>query len=96
MGQNESEIKAINLATVLQLAGADNLSIQEYLLKQKVAQADLHTAKEWWLPNVYAGANVHQLWGSAMSGDRSFHYGCKHRQNHWGGIGINGQLGPWY
>jgi outer membrane protein TolC len=89
LGQNESEIKAINLATVLQLAGADNLSIQEYLLKQKVAQADLHTAKEWWLPNVYAGANVHQLWGSAMNGDGAF-FTDVNRQNMWGGIGVNG------
>ncbi len=89
LGQNESEIKAINLATVLQLAGADNLSIQEYTLKQKVAEADLHTAQEWWLPNVYAGANVHQLWGSAMNGDGAF-FTDVNRQNLWGGIGING------
>jgi outer membrane protein len=89
LGQNESEIKAINLATVLQLAGADNLSIQEYILKQKVAEADLHTAQEWWLPNVYAGANVHQLWGSAMNGDGAF-FTDVNRQNLWGGIGING------
>ena len=45
LGQNKSEIKAINLVTVFQLAGADNLSIQEYILKQKVAEADLHTAQ---------------------------------------------------
>ena len=89
LGQNKSEIKAINLATVLQLAGADNLSIQEYILKQKVAEADLHTAQEWWLPNVYAGANVHQLWGSAMNGDGAF-FTDVNRQNLWGGIGING------
>lgn len=89
IGQNEFEIKAINLATVLQLAGADNLSIQEYTLKQKVAVANLHTAQEWWLPNVYAGANVHQLWGSAMNGDGAF-FTDVNRQNLWGGIGING------
>lgn len=89
IGQNESEIKAINLATVLQLAGADNLSIQEYTLKQKVAVANLHTAQEWWLPNVYAGTNVHQLWGSAMNGDGAF-FTDVNRQNLWGGIGING------
>ena len=89
IGQNEFEIKAINLATVLQLAGADNLSIQEYTLKQKVAVANLHTAQEWWLPNVYAGTNVHQLWGSAMNGDGAF-FTDVNRQNLWGGIGING------
>jgi outer membrane protein TolC len=81
--------KAINLETVLQLAGADNLSIQEYSLRQKVAEANLHTAQEWWLPNVYAGANVHQLWGSAMNGDGAF-FTDVNRQNLWGGIGING------
>ena len=46
LGQNESEIRSITLATVLQLVGADNLSIQEYILKQKVAEAHLHTAQK--------------------------------------------------
>jgi outer membrane protein TolC len=89
IGQNEAEIKAINLETVLQLAGADNLSIQESNLKQKVAEANLHTAQEWWLPNVYAGASVHQLWGSAMNGNGVF-FTDVNRQNMWGGIGVNG------
>jgi outer membrane protein TolC len=81
--------KTIDIETVLQIAGANNLIIQEYILKQKVAEADLHTAQEWWLPNVYAGASVHQLWGSAMNGDGAF-FTDVNRQNLWGGIGING------
>ena len=61
--------RSIDLETCLQLGGANNLTIQEYKQKQELALADLASAKEWWLPEVYAGIQLHQLWGKAMNGN---------------------------
>jgi outer membrane protein TolC len=81
--------KSIDLPAVLQLAGANNLTIQEYQLRQELTDANLQLMQEWWLPNVYAGISAHQLWGSAMNGNGVF-FTDVNRQNLWGGLGING------
>ncbi len=81
-------IQRINLETLLQLAGANNLTIKEYKQKQKLALADLDKAREWWLPDIYAGTTVNQLNGSTMNGDGQF-FTDVNSQNFWGGIGIN-------
>ena len=80
--------RSIDLETCLQLGGANNLTIQEYKQKQELALADLASAKEWWLPEVYAGIQLHQLWGKAMNGNGLF-FEEVDRQNFWGGLGFN-------
>ncbi|MBL4861763.1 MAG: TolC family protein, partial [Crocinitomicaceae bacterium] len=70
------------------LAGANNLTIQEFQQRQKRVAADLSKAKEWWLPNLYAGTTFHQLWGNVMNGDGQI-FTDVNRQNFWGGVGLN-------
>ncbi len=60
---------AINLETVLKLAGANNLIVKEYQIRYQQALADQSKAKEWWLPDVYAGYSTHYLHGAAMNAD---------------------------
>lgn len=84
----QAGIQSINLETVLQLGGANNLTIQEYKQRQELALADLAKAKEWWLPDIYAGAMVHHLWGNAMNTDGKI-FTDLDRRNFWGGIGLN-------
>ena len=82
------QILPINLETVLELAGANNLTIREFQTKQALAEADLATAKSWWLPEAYAGAHTHQLWGAAMNADGRFFLDVN-RQSLWAGVGLN-------
>ncbi|MFT5512046.1 MAG: outer membrane protein TolC [Bacteroidia bacterium] len=84
----QDKTQSINLETVLQIGGANNLTIQEYKLRQALALAKHTKAKEWWLPDVYFGTSVHQLWGSAMNGDGRF-FTEVNRQNFWTGFGLN-------
>ncbi|CAN5297743.1 hypothetical protein BH23BAC1_BH23BAC1_43790 [soil metagenome] len=83
----EREI-VLDLATVLELGGANNLTVQEYRQRQELAAADCSRAKEWWLPEVYAGVSAHQLWGAAMNADGRFFLDVN-RHNLWSGLGIN-------
>lgn len=84
----QARIQSITLETVLQLGGANNLTIQEYKQRQELALADLAKAKEWWLPDIYAGATIHHLWGNAMNTDGKIVTDLD-RRNFWGGIGLN-------
>ncbi|MFT5725339.1 MAG: outer membrane protein TolC [Bacteroidia bacterium] len=77
----------ITLEQVLKIGGSDNLTIQEYKAKQALSQAGLTKAKQWWLPEVYAGAQTFQLWGAAMNSDGRFFLDVK-RQNLWSGLGL--------
>lgn len=78
----------INLEKILKLGGADNLTIKEYKERQELSLAKLTKAKEWWLPEIYAGAQTHQLWGAAMNADGRFFLDVN-RQNLWSGLGLN-------
>lgn len=78
----------INLQTVLEMGGANNLTIKEFQVKQELATANLSKAKEWWLPEIYAGLQTHQLRGAAMNADGRFFLDVN-RQNLWGGLGLN-------
>ncbi|MGS0748304.1 TolC family protein [Halpernia sp. GG3] len=69
-------------------AAANNLTIKEFKAKQELAEANLSKAKEWWLPDVYAGLQTQQLWGAAMNADGRFFLDVN-RQNLWGGLGLN-------
>lgn len=84
----QDNTQAINLEIVLQLGGANNLTIQKYKQKQELALADLVKAREWWLPDIYAGTTVNQLWGTTMNSDGRF-FTDVNSQNFWGGIGLN-------
>ena len=84
----QDKTQPINLETVLKMGGANNLTIQEYKKRQELAMADLARAKEWWLPDLYAGTSLHQLWGNAMNSDGVF-FTEVNRQSFWGGFGLN-------
>lgn len=86
--QAQEQTQAINLETALELGGANNLTIQEYKLRQGLASADLATARAWWLPDIYGGASLHQLWGNAMNSDGKI-FTEVDRQSFWGGLGLN-------
>ena len=78
----------VNLEKVLELGGANNLTIKAYQARQERALAELTKAREWWLPDIYAGAQTHQLWGAAMNADGRFFLDVD-RQNLRGGLGVN-------
>ncbi|NDP28385.1 MAG: TolC family protein [Flavobacterium sp.] len=78
----------INLEKILELGGADNLTIKEYKERQELSLAELTKAKEWWLPEIYTGVETQQLWGAAMNADGRFFLDVN-RQNLWAGLGLN-------
>ena len=79
---------AIDLVTVLKLGGANNLTIKEFNQKKELALANVLKEKEWWLPDLYVGTTIHQLWGNAMAADGTI-FTDVDRQYFSGGIGIN-------
>ena len=85
---HSQEVQPINLEMVLEFSGANNLTIQEYKQRQELAIANLDKAKEWWLPDVYAGVQTHQLWGAAMNADGRFFLDVD-RSNLWLGLGLD-------
>lgn len=78
---------AVNLETVLKLAGADNLTIKEYELKYQQSLAEQSKAKEWWLPSIYFGSSTHYLNGAAMNTNGDISTDVQ-RNSFWGGLGI--------
>ncbi len=88
---NAQQPFAVNLETVLKLAGANNLTVQEYQLKYQQALAEQSKAKEWWLPNIYFGASTHYLNGAAMNTDGKI-FTDVNRNNLWTGLGIGAEM----
>lgn len=88
---NAQQNFSVNLETVLKLAGANNLTVQEYQLKYQQALAEQSKANEWWLPNIYAGATTHYLNGAAMNTDGKIFTGVN-RNNLWAGLGIAAEI----
>ncbi|CAN5791390.1 hypothetical protein BH24BAC1_BH24BAC1_28900 [soil metagenome] len=76
------------LESLLEMGGANNLTIAHYKRQQDLAQADLSRAREWWLPEIYTGIQQQQLWGAAMNADGRFFLDVA-RQNFWAGIGAD-------
>ncbi len=66
---NAQQTLALDLETVMRLAGANNLTIKEYEIKHQEALAGVTRAGEWWLPNLQVGAATHFLAGNAMNAD---------------------------
>lgn len=88
---NAQETLPVNVETVLKLAGANNLTVEEYQLKYQQALANQSKAKEWWLPNIYAGATTHYLNGAAMNTDGKIFTDVK-QNNLWAGLGMAAEL----
>ncbi len=88
---NAQENLPVNLEAVLKLSGANNLTVKEYQLKYQQALADQSKAKEWWLPNIYAGATTHYLNGAAMNTDGKI-FTDLNRNNLWAGLGISAEI----
>ncbi|MFQ5714103.1 MAG: TolC family protein [Candidatus Scalinduaceae bacterium] len=91
LAKAQDKMQAINLETVLKLGGANNLTIQEYKQRQKLALANLAKANEWWLPDIFTGTIIHQLWGNAMNTDGRI-FTSLNRQSFWGGTGLSATL----
>ncbi|NQU52452.1 MAG: TolC family protein [Bacteroidetes bacterium] len=81
----------VTLETVLQLAGANNLTVQEYQLKYQQALAEQSKAKEWWLPEIQAGYSTHFLNGAAMNTDGNI-LSDLNRNNLWVGLGVSAEI----
>ena len=79
---------SVNLEKILELAGAENLTIKEYKERQELSLAEFTKAKEWWLPEIYTGVQTQQLSGAAMNSDGRFFLDVN-RQNLWAGSGLN-------
>ena len=88
----QENVQSIDLETVLALGGANNLTIQKYRELQQKAMADVLKSREWWLPEIYGGLAVHQLWGNSMNTDGSIAENLN-RQNLFAGAGMNASLG---
>ncbi len=54
---------------VIALANTDNLDIKKEILKAGMADAKVSKAKEWWLPDLFIGTQLHQLDGSGLNTD---------------------------
>ncbi len=81
----------VDLETVLKLAGADNLTVEEYRLHYQQALAEQSKAKEWWLPTVHTGITTHYLNGAAMNSDGRI-FTDVDRNNLWVGLGISAEI----
>jgi len=85
------ETYPVTLEKVMELAVANNLTIQEFGLKYEQALAEQSKAKEWWLPDIYGGFTTHYLSGAAMNTDGTILSGFS-RDNLWGGLGIAAEI----
>lgn len=78
----------IDLGKLLEVGGANNLTIEQFRKEQDRALADVAKAREWWLPEIYAGLETHKLWGAAMNADGGFFLDVN-RSNMWTGLGLD-------
>ncbi len=86
-----SESFPVDLETVLKLAGARNLTIEETRLQVEKALAQQAMADEWWLPSVETGFSTHYLNGAAMNSDGRIFTGVD-RNNLWSGLGLHAEI----
>ncbi|TAN12235.1 MAG: TolC family protein [Chitinophagaceae bacterium] len=86
-------VMKLTLSEVMQLAGANNLTIKDYQLREQAALADLTVEKSWYLPTLYAGATAHYLNGAAMNTDGKIYRDIT-QHNFWGGLGVSGIWDP--
>jgi outer membrane protein TolC len=87
-GQEKEIYQPINLESVLEMGGANNLTILEYKQRHELAVANVDKAREWWLPDIYAGFQTQQLAGATMNSDGRFFLDVG-LNNLWMGIGLD-------
>lgn len=85
---NSQESVSLTLKDVLEIGGANNLTIKEYDARIDLAKAQVTKSKEWWLPTVFGGVQTNQLFGAAMNGNGNFFLDVN-RNNLWLGLGLN-------
>lgn len=85
------DMMPINVQSVLELAGANNLTIKEFQHKQEIAHARLTQAGEWWYPQIYTGAKTQQFWGASMNANGTLNTDVS-GDNLWLGVGVNATL----
>jgi len=86
--KNTQDTLVITLQNILELGGANNLTIREYQEREELAKAKLVIAKAWWLPEIYAGVQTHQLGGAVMNSNGNFYLDVN-QDNMWLGLGLN-------
>lgn len=69
---------------VIALAKTDNLDIKREILNAEMANAKASKAKEWWLPELFVGTQLHQLEGSGLNTDGRI-FEDVDRQSRWYG-----------
>lgn len=62
----------------------NSLIIKKQTIQDEMAMAEYTQAKQWWLPDLFAGTRFHHLDGSAMNGDGGI-FRDVDRQNRWYG-----------
>ncbi len=81
----------MNIEKVMSLAKANNLTIKNYQHQLQLSSAKVAQAKEWWLPDLYAGFSTHALNGAAMNADGHIFTDVR-RDNLWAGLGLAAEI----
>ena len=82
------ETLPITLEKVMELCGANNLTIKEYNERQSLAAAYTSKTNEWWIPNIDIGVSTHTLDGAVMNSNGKFFLDVE-RDNLLLGVGLN-------
>ena len=83
---SQVQVQPITLQQVIELSNENSTTLKAIELQNKLTLADEDMARSWWLPEIYGGLALHQLWGSAMNGDGRF-FTDVNRHNSWTGLG---------
>jgi outer membrane protein TolC len=81
------------METVLKLTGANSLTIEEFRMRQELAQERQRTAQEWIYPEIFAGVNLDGRTGTAMNADGRFFRDIG-RNRMWSGAGLELNWNP--
>jgi outer membrane protein TolC len=87
------ELYPLNMETVLKLTGANSLTIEEFRMRQELAQERHRTAQEWIYPEIFAGVNLDGRTGTAMNADGRFFRDIG-RNRMWSGAGLELNWNP--
>lgn len=78
----------LSLDELITRTKGENVLIKKGLLNTELANAEVQKSKEWWLPNIFLGTNIHHLDGSALNSDGVI-FPDVDRQTRWYGGEIN-------
>jgi outer membrane protein TolC len=81
----------LSLTEALQAARTNSPQIRQYLLNLDIARAEARRARDWWVPDVGAGVQMHQQNGAAMNSDGRFYLDVN-RQYLLGGASLDVNL----